>query len=441
MNRIVRILLAGPFVPVHRLANTADLEIQIEGASPEFSLANDLVDASDGYAQIAKYGEHPHPGNPGSGQPLIQRFTKADAETIVANFKSVIGRIKRAIVGLPIYKGHPDHPGLANLFPDKTVYGTWADLQAREDGLFGKPVLTADGADVVKGGNDRLSPYWKCRQVGVANDGKTAVVAPFELTSVGLVVKGNIDGPSLMNAQMPGTDASASMNNMKDMLTKLLGAMGYDVPANASDTDFATLVQSACTDCAMDGDDDETANADLAEVKKGTKTIAGQRKALANVAKDLRSKITAAEAAKGELANSAQTEKTKLEQDLANARTAFQAERKARATSLVNAAFSEGRILEPECAGYIDTLANAQDFDAEARKLASRPRVLKTASHLGDLSADKGAGVGRAQKILDLVNAKMADAEKAGAPITYDLAWEQVQRDPNNKPLFEQPGK
>lgn len=143
-----------------------------------------------------------------------QRFGMREAENIVSAFKSVCGRLKRAIVGPPVYKGHPDNPAMANEFPDKTRYGLVADMEVRDGGLAIRHILSDAGAALVsKLGLDRISPNWFVEDTGERkNDRK--VYAPTAIKSIGLTKKPNIPNLSLANER--------DTEPMKDLLIKLL---------------------------------------------------------------------------------------------------------------------------------------------------------------------------------------------------------------------------
>ncbi len=79
-----------------------------------------------------------------------QKFGKEEATAICNAFSSWMGKIRRAITGLPVFKGHPDQPELAAEFPDASEYGQVAEMQARENGLAIKQVLSNAGAELVK---------------------------------------------------------------------------------------------------------------------------------------------------------------------------------------------------------------------------------------------------------------------------------------------------
>ena len=65
--------------------------------------------------------------------PPGETHGKDQAEQIVTAFKSICGKLKRAMVGLPVYKGHPDVAGMEAKYPDKTEYGQVAEMEVRDE--------------------------------------------------------------------------------------------------------------------------------------------------------------------------------------------------------------------------------------------------------------------------------------------------------------------
>ncbi len=369
-----------------------DFALTFAGAS-EAGLANIAGAGGDGWALIARYGDHPHPGPPGAATPMLQRFTRAEAELLVANFNAGANRIRRAVVGVPIYDGHPDADGFEQIFPDRRPHGTFAELAARDDGLYGRPILTSTGGRLVEDGKDRLSPLWQCEATGETILGRV-VVKPARLRSVGLVTKGNIPGPSLLNAggvqSAGGTPTPPISSTMKTKLIELLGLLGVTAGADADDAALGNAVDQG---------------------------------------------LTAATKHKTDLAAAA-TERTTLTTELANARTALAAERRERALLVVNAAWTAGRLPATERDASLTALCNAADFATEAARLAARPKALKTESTADTLGRKLGTDAPKAQQVLDLVNARM-DGKKE----TYEVAYANVMLTAEYAALMAPEGK
>lgn len=435
------------------------MKTKITDALKYLGLANALQIDAEGWALIP-FGDSKHDGAEARAdianartqagvkeQPLIQRFDRASAEALINEFREGMGVIKRAIIGLPIFKGHPDATRFAKLFPDKTPRGTIADMQLANDGLRIRPVLTEAGAKDVESGWSEFSPYWLSRQVGEENGRR--IVSPFSLLSIGLVPRGNIAGLSLINAALE----TASDITMKEYLLKLLAKLGYTVPADAAEEQITALANTAITDC----DCDAAANADLVELAKKHATVPKQRTALILDVRTLRTEKTNAETAlanakvkingkevalanfDAELATAFTGVRTPLETDL-SARTAerdglktkLADERKARAIALANAAVETGRISAADRDTQVTALINSGDgFDTAATELMKKPAKLKIASSALQLGVTRSGAPDAQDQITALVNSRMKDKGE-----DYVTAFGCVQNDPANKALF-----
>ncbi len=186
---------------------------QLTNDAPEASaLANAVTIDEQGWAFIP-YGDWPH-------EQGLQKFHRPQAEAIANSFNSMSGRFKRAVCGLPIFKGHPDLPGPpGDAYPDKDDKGQIAAMEVRPDGLALKLVLGNAGVELVRKGWKYISPYWEVARLGLSNGG-FQVFEPTSLRSVGLVVKPNIPTPSLANSS---AHAANPTNKMNPETLKLLG--------------------------------------------------------------------------------------------------------------------------------------------------------------------------------------------------------------------------
>jgi hypothetical protein len=352
-----------------------------------FSNAVELA-ADNGWTLIP-YGEWPHAEG-------IQVFGQKQAEQIVQNFKSGWARFKRAVVGLPVFKGHPDladtfkaeiarekdplrrqqltqkMQSFANAYPDKTEYGQVADMEVRDNGLAIRQVLSEAGAALVNAGLKFISPHWGAMPIG-ERDGKT-LWAPRDIRSVGLTSFPNIPNKSLVNTAHAET--SKPMNREK--LIKLLGLAN-----EATDEQIEAAVAAALA---------RPTAADLANEK--TAAIAATNRA---------------QTAEDEL------KRVKAERDTA-AQALANAQEKA-ITDLLDSAVKGGKIaeaekvlwkkrLERDFSGESVALANSQTLKtkptAEQLRLAEMDRKIKQG-----LGNDNGEG-GDRPNILALVNAEMS---------------------------------
>lgn len=187
-------------------------------------LANDLK-AEEEWFQITPIGEFQHPRG-------LQRIDKAAVEKMENSFHSVLQKLKRRFRGVPIYRGHPDVPGLANEYTDDKAYGWITDLQAREDGLYGKAEWSPEGADMVKSKHYRFpSGYWDAAVVSEVKGMK--IYQPHTLLSVGLTNRPRIPVQALANSEIQQKENE--MN--REIIAALLG-----LAATATEADITTKI-------------------------------------------------------------------------------------------------------------------------------------------------------------------------------------------------------
>lgn len=330
----------------------------------------DLAATGDGWALLAPYGAWPHAEG-------IQKFGRPEAEQMVAYFKNGWNRLKRVFVGSPIYHGHPDNKAFANQHTDKTVYGTTADLEARDDGLYFRPVLTDSGAQHVQAGAKFVSPHWLANEVGEENGRK--VYAPIYLVSVGLTARPNIPTRSLANAEISPM--------IKELLIKLLAALNQPLANEATDDQLNAALTAA--------------NSTVAALQARPEPAA--------LANEQTARTTA------------ETRLAELTQALANA----QAEH---ATTLVDQAISDGRITEATKPLWLGRLQ--RDFAGERTALANEKSALKTLPKTGNLANAK-SGPAPSERFHQLVAEALP---KCGHD--YTLAWQQVKGTPEGGALY-----
>ncbi len=428
MNKALRILITGcPFSPLHpRLARLGALRgfarpvqaVPESRQTPLIGLVNESEDvdrvamiglsneitatAGDGWALIP-YGEWPN-------ERGLQRFGRAEADQMVGFFKNTWNRIKRAFVGMPILRGHSDFQDtlkrerdraktpadrarLDSMFneaaakwPDRTVYGTISDMEARDDGLAIRPVLTEAGAALVnESGLKFFSPHWLAMDLP-PKDGKP-VKAPVFMVSIGLTDRPNITGTSLVN------ETRNQNTTMPQWLLILLGLVNeapenHEAKAKAKLTEL--LARPEPTALVNEQTARTTAETQLVEVK---------------------GKLTTAETA------------------LVNERAAFKTVVTERNTALVNAAVQLGRITEASKPTWLARLE--REFATESTALANEKEALKTRSRTENLGERKPASEAGSQ-FTALVNEALP---KHGNDWT--AAWAAVKATKEGKALHE----
>jgi hypothetical protein len=160
------------------------------GAGETAALPNQFVLLQEDWVQLSPYGEFPHARG-------LQRVDRAAAEGLAAQFRSFLGRAGRLFGGVPFYVGHPDLPQASELC-DRKAYGWVEELQAREDGLYGRVKWSEAGLELLRNGHFKfLSPFWEAKEIAV--EGGRKVYRPTVLISVGLTNQPNLPVRPLAN--------------------------------------------------------------------------------------------------------------------------------------------------------------------------------------------------------------------------------------------------
>ncbi len=330
-------------------------------------LANDAALDEEGWALIAPFGEHPKSRMVKKNGALreekfIQVLDNESADRLLSRENSVFRRLRRALVGIPVYKGHPDlrdyEPETAGAAGRKEIIGTIDQVRKTGRGLEGHFVLTPAGADAVeKEGHKYPSALWYVQPVGRRGD---AVLArPFKLLSAGLTAHPNISGvESLANARDAERKEREEEPDMK-LITGWLLANGVSVAAAADEGEVVEALQRF-----------QTAKAGEAAA------LGNESGALAGANAELKSK---------ELA---------LENENAVLKTQAATERQGRAEAVTDLAIARGKLTVAERAGKIRALENAADFEREMGALLGSATKYKTAgsAESGKVLANHGAG-------------------------------------------------
>ncbi len=190
------------------LANAAD--------PAELVLDNAAALDDDGWALIAPFGRHPKTrvftdAGQVKEQQFIQVLDNESADAMVGKENSFFSKLKRALVGIPVFKGHgdlKDHDPKALGNEQKIKLGVVDQIRKSERGIEAHFALDNDGAAAVAAGWKLPSALWLVLPIGneVQANGQNAILArPFKLISVALTQFPNIPGvESLANQAGPG---------------------------------------------------------------------------------------------------------------------------------------------------------------------------------------------------------------------------------------------
>jgi len=404
-------------------------------------LANEAATLDEeGWALIAPFGEHPKTRIVKKNGKLveekfIQVLDNESAEQLLSRENSLFRRIRRAVVGIPVYKGHPDlrdyAPETAGAALKKEIIGAIDRVKKTGRGIEAHFVLTPAGADAVENeGCKYPSALWLVQPIG--HRGTATLARPFKLLSAGLTAHPNICGvESLANT------GSRADRREEEPLTR---PCGHPLPAGRGEGKDAGQQQQAAAadvgrivvgfrrrDADGSGRDDraprKNAAAETIEHKEPEmKLIAGwllaHGAALANAENPTETEVLEAlhalhTATAGEVTSlgnarstlagenadlktqvsSLSTNAQALENDKADLKAQIASMKSGRAATVVDLAIARGKLNVAERAGRIEALGNAQDFEKEASALLGSATRYRTAgsTESGKILSNHGA--------------------------------------------------
>jgi hypothetical protein len=341
-------------------------------------LANEAALDQDGWALIAPFGEHPKTrfvkkNGIMQREVFIQVLDHQSADQLLARENSLFRRIRRAVVGIPVYKGHPDlgdySPETAAGGAKKEIIGTIDKVRKTERGLEAHFVLTPAGADAVeREGCKYPSALWYVQPAG--RRGGAVLARPFKLLSAGLTAHPNISGvESLANARHAGPTQDPPPTQEPDM--KLIAGW---LLANG-----ATLANA----------DSPAESEVLAALQKLHASAAGGAAALGNENFTLTSENADLKARLSNLQSNAAA----LENENGALKSQAAVNRSRRAAAVVDLAIARGKLAVSERPARLLSLENSADFEREAAVLLDSAARFKTASSAesGKILSNHGA--------------------------------------------------
>lgn len=336
------------------------------------------IEAGNEWLMIAPYGDHPHSAG-------LQKFHRANAEKMVAEFNSVAGRMARLFRGLPVYAGHPDVD--PENYPDDRRLGKVTALEAREDGLYGKVSWNKLGQENLEEGyRPYPSPAWRAPK---RNDGS---LDPQELISIGLTNTPNILGSrpwtnSESQTQQPATEPPAN-NTMPPWLIELLG-----LSADATEEQVKSAL-TAKLSAANNMDEEKQREMEQAM-------------------------------------NTATARITELEGQLTAANTANTAALELLRNTLLDAAINDGRITAADRPAH--ETAFKTDFTVAANALKALKPKLNTQ---GIEIAGTRVAINTAQERQRIISDAVAE-HQAKHQCSYEVAYNAVKKDAKYKAVFD----
>jgi Mu-like prophage I protein len=395
-----------------------------------FSFVNEINIGADGWAMIAPFGDHPSnalvPDGTGKmkKQKAIQRIDAAGASAMVAQFHNERKGVRKFLRGCNIYVGHPDVPGLEKFYPDHEAKGVIADVAVRADGIYGLPVFTNEGSELVEQKKFRAFSG----NIGESEaDGEVNGVPayrPTKLFSVGLTNTPHLP-VHFFNSDGSLAEAPTNQNKtMKKAIVEMCAALGIQF--------------------ANDADDAKTEVA-LGQVQAKVAAFANEKTAFTAATKAIKEKLVAlcakvgitfanADAVTDPAATLAQVEDkiVTLNADLTTARTQFANERTARITDAIGAAVKSGRITEAEKPTWEGRLKVEAQFANEMTALnALTPKVKTTSVTVNRGGKESQVDVSTPQARTQFINeaiTEVAGELKLDEKKDYPRIFNEVQR-------------
>ena len=356
------------------------------------AFANEVPIGKDGWAQIAPLGDFLGMAliSDGKGgvrqEPAIQRVDKQGITQMVNDYNANRrGPVSRYLTAPAIYLGHPDVPALTSRYLDKTAKGVFANLACRDDGFYGEPILTEDGAKLISThARLGLSGRWEADLIGEENGKK--VFRPTRFISAGLSSKPNLPVQLVNESEQEAQTQTIMKNKILALCAKLKVTLANDATDQQIDAALAAVEQKALAAAAF-----------------------------ANEKTTLESSLTAKD-----------TEITQLKTQVTNATASFANERKARVGDLLDRAITDGRITAAERPDWERRILVDTQFANESAAIAKLTAQVNTKSvtlQRGDRKVEIANSTERREMVSTLVKEAM-ESDK----LTYDQAYTQVQR-------------
>lgn len=310
------------------------------------SAINESIAGDQEWVRIAPYRVIPNRVGP-------QVVDREAADRMVSAFNSISGRLKNFFRGLPGYEGHVDDPEWAKQHPGVSAESVLRikELEARDDGLYGRVVWNEKGRKLVGGDAPAYafhSPRWG--MLPIVHNGKKAF-RPVQLFSIGLTNQPNIEDNAIGLNEADGDRISEPM---KSHLIKLLAALGKTVAADATEEQVTAAINEALP-------------------------IAEAGVVATNEAPALKTQLT-----------TAQNEATTLKTQLADQKTAASNERAARVKAVLVVAINSGLITEAQRPEWESKLVTASDFGAVQGELEALKPAVNTRAAAAGLGGRKG---------------------------------------------------
>lgn len=391
------------------------------------TIANEIAIGSDGWAQLAPYGDFhgfaiiKQPDGSYKKKPAIQRVDQQAVADLVNDFASQRRGLSGFFKAPPIFIGHPDAPLVGGKYPTKEPVGIFAN--AKQDttrGLLAEPIFTAAAEQLVAEKKVRqFSIRWGAEFVCEENG--VAIFRPNQFLSAGLVERSNLPVEMLNNLQdnLAEAEAEAVTKQQKQSMKKKLLAL---VTALSLKPQFANASEPT----------DAESEAALGLIEERVATFANEQTSLKTKLLKLCGLVGITFANEAAITDPAATlaqveEKvTKLGTDVTNARSQFVNERNAHIKTLCDTAITAGRITAAERGDWERRLGVEAQFANEVTALTKLEAKVKTTSltlQRGERKVEISNASERREMVAELVNEEMENGK-----CNYDTAYARVQK-------------
>ena len=352
------------------------------------AVAFEHVGESSGKYLIAPFGDWKN-GN------IVQRVDAPAAENLKRNMERVWEKVKSSLENpCPVHYEHPDDEDGEEVpkVVDKTPYGRVRALEVRGDGIYADIEWLPGFESLPK--SLQISPRWNADPLG------GGVVRPVRLISIGLTRRPNISRTSFVNnAPILNFETQQKEPYMDKEILTLLGytedeAQKIIDKAEGAPTDVLDRIKKALTDKATLENEAAAAKDDAAVKEK---------------------------------------EAEEAKQQLANSKDALKASQAARARLVVANAVRAGKIAEFQRASAEAILANAEDFEAEEKKIADAPAAVKTTPKTDGIEKGEKERAKSQQDAQTKFAAIVEEKQRTG--MDYNSAWNLAKSE--NAELFE----
>ncbi|MEI8288782.1 MAG: hypothetical protein WCH99_04870 [Verrucomicrobiota bacterium] len=356
---------------------------------------NEINIGADGWAMIAPFGDHPSPALIPDGKggmkkvPAIQRIDKAGAAAMVASFHNERRGLRKFLKGCNIYVGHPHVPGLGKFYPDKEPKGVFAELEVRADGLYGLPVFTNEGSNLVenpdpakrlKAFSGDLGESEDCGMVGGKPCYRPTVIYSAGLTNTPHLPVHFFNSDDTLAEPAEAGPANVNNHNQTNKMKKKLIALFAALSLKPT---FANAAEPTDTEMEAAIGDIETKVATFANERTAWETATtGIKKKLVGLAALVKITFANEAAITDPAATIVQIEEkvTKLNTDLTAAQAAFANERADRIKDELALGISSGRITAAEQPTWEGRLKVEAQFANERTALRALAPKVKTTS-------------------------------------------------------------